>query len=190
MFPQFVTTDSSHLTLILRQDLSTLILTNNNLTTLAAGTSEGEESGWRKGYTSLETLDLAGNNISNLGDLPVNLVECCPLLRSLSLANNELALIPPELGVLDSLSSLDLMGNPQRGVRVDILCRCASDQLAYLRGRLDGNDLQSLESKRKAASGTPSGDVRHEADASSGSIQRTDELRRSIEDITLQLNNV
>ncbi|EJK63551.1 hypothetical protein THAOC_15782, partial [Thalassiosira oceanica] len=172
-------------------NLSTLILANNNLTTLAAGTSDGEESGWQKGYTSLETLNLAGNNISNLGDLPINLIECCPLLRNLSLANNELTLIPPELGVLDSLTSFDLTGNPQRGVRMDILCRRASDQLAYLRSRLGENDLQSLESKRKAASGTaPSGDVGEEADASSCSTQRIDELRRSIEDITLQLNNV
>ena len=72
---------------------------------------------------------------------------------------------------------------------MDILSRCASDQLTYLRGRLDENALHDLESKRKAAaSGTvASGDVGEEADASSG---RMDQLRKSIEDITLQLNNV
>ena len=79
------------------------------------------------------------------------------------------------------------MGNPQRGVRMDILSRCASEQLAYLRGRLDENALHDLESKRKAAASetVASGDVGEEAD-----VQRMDQLRKSIEDITLQLNNV
>jgi len=171
--------------------LSTLILTNNKMTTLSIGT-QGGVSGWREGFKSLETLNLSSNKISDLADMPRFLVEYCPLLRNLSLANNELSVIPPALGVLRSLASIDLRGNPQRGIRPGILDRNATEILSYLRGRMNEEELRGLEAKVAGAS-LPAKDPSSSAEDNTAAAEgekRVEELKKSIEEVTMQLNNV
>ncbi|KAL7538177.1 hypothetical protein ACHAXR_008833 [Thalassiosira sp. AJA248-18] len=175
--------------------LSTLIVANNNIATLEMGTEEGGiESGWPSvGFKSLETLNLSNNKISNLAEMPQCLIACCPLLRSMSLANNELSVIPPALGVLQSLMSIDLRGNPQHRIRPDVLDRNAADILSYLRSRLDEKELRLLEAKLATAG--PLGSNNNSSSSSEGVSSnegnaKVAELRKNIDDITLQLNNV
>jgi Leucine-rich repeat (LRR) protein len=87
-------------------------MSRNCIQTLAAGLENGLESAWREGFQALEMLDLWCNKISYIGELPQCLIEYCPRIRDLSLSNNELAFIPPDFGVLQSLTFLDLRGNP------------------------------------------------------------------------------
>eukprot|EP00584_Thalassiosira_punctigera_P001581 CAMPEP_0172535752 /NCGR_PEP_ID=MMETSP1067-20121228/7612_1 /TAXON_ID=265564 ORGANISM="Thalassiosira punctigera, Strain Tpunct2005C2" /NCGR_SAMPLE_ID=MMETSP1067 /ASSEMBLY_ACC=CAM_ASM_000444 /LENGTH=813 /DNA_ID=CAMNT_0013320697 /DNA_START=16 /DNA_END=2457 /DNA_ORIENTATION=+ len=172
--------------------LSTLVLANNNITTLAVGTKDGMESGWREGFKAIETLNLSDNKISDLADLPRCLAACCPLIRTLSLANNELSVIPPALGMLRSLVSADLRGNPQRGIRTNVLDRNATEILSYLRSRMDGEELRAMEAKLAGSSSAakdPSSSAKSDATSSNGN-ERAEELKRSIQDVTLQLNNV
>jgi len=174
--------------------LSTLLLSNNRIRTLAAGMQDGKPSGWCKGFKALETLNLSGNQISDLGDLPRCLIECCPLLRGLSLQNNELPLIPPALGMLQNLTSIDLRGNPQRAIRMGILDRSCTEILTYLGGRLDKDERQSLEALLQSS--RPSQEAAESESGKSASADESDgsskveELKRSIEDITTELNNV
>ena len=58
------------------------------------------------------------------------------LLRSLDLSNNDLREVPPPLGLLSSLNSLRLEGNPQRGVRSGTIAQGAAAVLASLRQKL------------------------------------------------------
>ena len=173
--------------------LSTLLLSNNRIRTLAGGGHDGKPSGWCKGFKALETLNLSGNQISDLGDLPRCLIECCPLLRGLSLQNNELSLIPPALGMLQNLTSIDLRGNPQRGIRMGILDRSCTDILAYLRGRMDEGERQSLEALMQSTKPSKGDESESGKSASSNEKEgssKVEELKRSIEDITMELNNV
>ena len=167
--------------------LSTLIIANNSITTLALESRGGFDSGWpRDGFKTLEILDLSGNKISDLANLPKCLALSCPLIRSLSIANNELSFIPPVLGLLQKVTSIDLRGNPQRGIRMNILERKAHDILSYLKSKIDDEELKAIESM------TP-------IDSSSGNEsnvlfgdekKRSEQLQKSIQDITLRLNNV
>ena len=173
--------------------LSTLLLSNNRIKTLASGVHDGKPSGWCKGFKALETLNLSSNQILDLGELPRCLIECCPILRGLSLQNNELSLIPPALGMLQNLTSIDLRGNPQRGIRMGILDRSSTEILAYLRGRMEEGEARSLEALAKSA--TPSDQAASGSDESASAKEnngsgKVEELQRSIEDITMELNNV
>jgi len=173
--------------------LSTLLLSNNRIKTLASSAHDGKPSGWCKGFKALETLNLSSNQILDLGDLPRCLIECSPRLRGLSLQNNELSLIPPALGMLQNLTSIDLRGNPQRGIRMGILDRSCTEILAYLRGRMDEGEARSLEALAKSA--TPSDQAASGSDESASAKEnygrsKVEELQRSIEDITMELNNV
>ena len=173
--------------------LSTLLLSNNRIKTLASAVHDGKPSGWCKGFRALETLNLSSNQILDLGDLPRCLIECSPRLRGLSLQNNELSLIPPALGMLQNLTSIDLRGNPQRGIRMGILDRSYTEILAYLRGRMDEGEARSLEALAKSA--TPSDQAASGSDESASAKEnngsgKVSELQRSIEDITMELNNV
>lgn len=173
--------------------LSTLLLSNNRIRTLAAGGHDGKPSGWCKGFKALETLNLSGNHISDLGDLPRCLIECCPLLRGLSLQNNELCLIPSALGMLQNLTSIDLRGNPQRGIRMGILDRSCTEILAYLKGRMDEGERRSLETLMQTTTPSEGGESESGKSAPSNEKEgsnKVEELKRSIEDITMELNNV
>ena len=173
--------------------LSTLLLSNNRIQMLASGMHDSKPSGWCKGFKALETLNLSSNQILDLGNLPCCLVECCPRLRGLSLQNNELSLIPSALGMLQNLTSIDLRGNPQRGIRMGILDRSCTEILAYLRGRMDTGECCSLEALAKST--TPSEQAALGSDESVSSKEnngncRVEELQGSIEVIHMELNNV
>lgn len=79
----------------------------------------------------LEHLIANDNAIEDIGDV-VHMTS----LSTLSLANNNLSTIPPELGLLTNLRSLQLEGNPQRMVRTAILQQGTDKLLAYLRSKL------------------------------------------------------
>ena len=118
------------------QSLGTLILSHNKLTSLSG------KSAWKVGLFSLENLDLSSNSIKDLGQLPSILGGCCPKLSTLLLSNNELKSIPPELGLLENLHFIDLRGNPQRSIRPGIFDRSSDAVLAYLRGRMETDQLE------------------------------------------------
>jgi hypothetical protein len=57
-------------------------------------------------------------------------------IRSLDLSNNVLSMIPPELGLLTSLNALLIHGNPQRGIRQNVIDEGTPSLLSALRNRL------------------------------------------------------
>ena len=168
-------------------NLSTLILASNSITTLAFETRDGFDSGWpSEGFKTLETLDLSDNKISDLANLPKCLATNCPLVRSLSFANNELSSIPPVLGLLQKVTMIDLRGNPQRGIRMNILERKAYDILSYLKSKIDDEELKAID---LLASTRTSSECK--AHASLADEKKTSEqLQQRIQEITLELNNV
>jgi len=167
--------------------LSTLILANNMIITLKLICQDGTDCGWPcDGFKSLENLDLSGNKINDLADLPSSLASSTRI-RRLSLANNELTTIPPTLGLLQDLTSIDLRGNPQRAIRMNILERKAPEILSFLRSRIDEDELQKI----RFESSSNSCKKENETSMLSTQYNRSLEgLRRNIQDITLQLNNV
>uniref|UniRef100_A0A7S4IZQ0 Uncharacterized protein n=1 Tax=Odontella aurita TaxID=265563 RepID=A0A7S4IZQ0_9STRA len=194
--------------------LSTLILSHNRIQSLSR--SNGGNSGWCPGLPSLENLDLSDNQISDLGDLPTVLSGCCTKLRSLMLSNNELKSIPPTLGLVRTLQSIDLRGNPQRSIRTAVLDRSCGAILSYLRSRLgvdemqDATKMQEEFSKQvkqavdvaKEEEGMGSGSV-IESTCSKPTMSRVnssgakadtsplaEELRDEVSKLTKQLNNV
>jgi Leucine-rich repeat (LRR) protein len=166
--------------------LSSLILSNNSITTLASESrDDGTESGFSiEGFNALETLNLSDNKISDLGNLPRCLATNCPAIKYLSLRNNDLT---SSLGFIERLTSLDLRGNPQRGIRVNILNRKAADILSYLRDRIDDKDSEAIEAK---SSSSNSNDEDKTGPSVIEARERVESLKKRIQDITLQLNNV
>ena len=124
------------------KQLSTLNLSHNNITTLDWSYNEAKDEGqgWKHGLISLIHLDLSNNKIANLGYLPLALAEC-QHLRVLMLNNNALTEIPLEIGLLEQLTSIDLLGNPQQQVRFNVLTRGCTHILQYLRDRMSVEDL-------------------------------------------------
>lgn len=124
------------------KQLSTLNLSHNNITTLDWSYNEAKDEGqgWKHGLISLIHLDLSNNKIANLGYLPLALAGC-QHLRVLILNNNALTEIPLEIGLLEQLTSIDLLGNPQQQVRFNVLTRGCTHILQYLRDRMSVEDL-------------------------------------------------
>jgi len=75
-----------------------------------------------------------------------------------------------------------------------ILDRSCTEIMAYLRGRMDEGERRSLEALAKSA--TPSDQAATGADESAASAKenggsnKVEKLKRSIEDITMELNKV
>jgi len=189
--------------------LRVLNLSNNRITSLAIDLST--HSGWKTGLPALEHLDLSDNRIENLGDLPLALGASCPMIKTLLLQNNELKMIPPQLGMLDSLQTIDLRGNPQRAVRSAILEKGCDTILLYLHNRLTPAELEDYEVKRRAMSESlPVADLSSLADDESRAESQTDsqtsqgakanaktetspladELRAEVDSLSLRLNSV
>jgi Leucine-rich repeat (LRR) protein len=101
----------------------------------------------------LEYVDISDNKISDLKDLPLNLAAHCPRVRVLLLSNNELCRIPLELGLVESLNTLELKGNPQRAIRYQIIEKPCSAILSYLKDRMTPSQLEQaiseIESRRQ-----------------------------------------
>ena len=60
----------------------------------------------------------------------------CAKLQALDLSNNDIATIPPELGLLTQLSTLNLVGNPVKAIRMNVLSKPTAQLLEYLRDRI------------------------------------------------------
>lgn len=83
----------------------------------------------------LENIVAANNQIDSID---VDGLLCLPLLATLDLQNNNIALVPPKLGNVISLKHLQLGGNPFRNPRPAILSRGTPALLEYLRDRIAG----------------------------------------------------
>ncbi|KAL7680652.1 putative leucine-rich repeat domain superfamily [Plasmopara halstedii] len=80
---------------------------------------------------NLTVLSAANNCLDSCGA-----VHRIPKIASLSLENNELRQIPVELALCVNLRALYLAGNPQRGIRTQIINSGTEAILKYLRMRL------------------------------------------------------
>jgi Leucine-rich repeat (LRR) protein len=81
----------------------------------------------------LTHLDLSSNQLVELGELPLLLLRAGPVVKTLSLENNELRALPAALGALTSLQALLVGGNPQKGVRTAVIERGTVALLEFLR---------------------------------------------------------
>lgn len=107
--------------------------------------NEGKNgTGWKHGLVSLEHLDLSNNAIHDLGYLPLAL-SGCKYLRTLLLNNNAIYHIPLELGLLEQLSTIDLLGNTQRKIPVRVLTQSCSKILHYLRQRMTPEEIHEAK---------------------------------------------
>eukprot|EP00761_Pharyngomonas_kirbyi_P007788 gb/GECH01007799.1/.p1 GENE.gb/GECH01007799.1/~~gb/GECH01007799.1/.p1 ORF type:complete len:614 (+),score=171.24 gb/GECH01007799.1/:1-1842(+) len=103
---------------------------------LSTNQIHGSVPTWLKELTSLEILDLSDNAVNTLDvDILMNLKK----LSVLNLTNNDLSKVPPELGLITSLRSLTLEGNPIRLIRRTVLQKPTSQLLEYLRSRIPQN---------------------------------------------------
>jgi Leucine-rich repeat (LRR) protein len=107
----------------------------------------------------LEHLDLSNNKILDMKDLPKNLAAQCPQIHILLLNNNELCHIPLELGLVETLNILDLKGNPQRAIRYQVIEKCCSVILSYLRDRMTPSQIEQavrdIESRKQGSKNMP-----------------------------------
>ena len=124
--------------------LKVLNLSRNKLKSLAWKFDEetGKERGWRHGLINLEYLNLSDNQINDLGYLPLALYGCRSL-RTLKLNNNALYDIPLELGLLEQITDVDLLGNSQRKIGMRVLTQSTSQVLKYLRERMDTEQIST-----------------------------------------------
>ncbi|XP_065643607.1 leucine-rich repeat-containing protein 40 isoform X2 [Hydra vulgaris] len=81
----------------------------------------------------LQTLLLSNNQITDIDVVGLLEMKC---LRTLDLSNNNIACVPPQLGNVEWLQSLNLDGNPFRNPRAQILMKGTQNLLAYLRDRI------------------------------------------------------
>jgi Leucine-rich repeat (LRR) protein len=134
-------------------DLSNLVSLNlsyNKIKTLDWSIDDDTEEwqGWKHGLVSLEYLNISNNAINDLGYLPLAL-SSCPRLRTLLLNNNAIYEIPLELGMLDQLTNIDLLGNSQRQISTRVLTQGCSKILQYLKDRMTPEELQEAEENHK-----------------------------------------
>lgn len=81
--------------------------------------------------SSLHTLTVSNNNITN-----VNALTALKSLTYCDLSNNDLQNLDPRIGLMTTLKTLNLEGNPIRSIRRPILERGVSAILSYLRSQL------------------------------------------------------
>ena len=81
----------------------------------------------------LENLMLNDNQITSID---VDGLRSLALLAVLDLSNNDIQQVPPQLGTLTQLKSLQLEGNPFRVPRPQILVKGTQSIMSYLRDRI------------------------------------------------------
>jgi Leucine-rich repeat (LRR) protein len=130
--------------------LTSLNLSFNKIKTLEWKQDSNNKNavGWKHGLVSLEHLDLSNNAIHDLGYLPLAL-SGCKYLRTLLLNNNAIYHIPLELGLLEQLTNIDLLGNTQREIRVRVLTQSCSKILQYLRERMTPEEVQEARENHR-----------------------------------------
>lgn len=79
----------------------------------------------------LEIVNFTGNQLSSVGRLWE-----APHLRTVMLDNNNLQTIPPELSFLVHLTALSIHGNPQKGVRFDVIQKGTEAIILCLKNKL------------------------------------------------------
>ncbi|XP_035699357.1 leucine-rich repeat-containing protein 40-like isoform X2 [Branchiostoma floridae] len=85
---------------------------------------------------SLVNLENIFANDNHIAAIDVDGLLKLPALATLDLQNNDIMQVPPQLGNVTSLRSLQLGGNPFRVPRPAILAKSTADLLEYLRGRI------------------------------------------------------
>ncbi|XP_078574387.1 leucine-rich repeat-containing protein 40-like isoform X4 [Branchiostoma floridae x Branchiostoma japonicum] len=85
---------------------------------------------------SLVKLENIFANDNHIAAIDVDGLLKLPALATLDLQNNDIMQVPPQLGNVTSLRSLQLGGNPFRVPRPAILAKSTADLLEYLRGRI------------------------------------------------------
>lgn len=91
--------------------------------------------------TTLTTLNLSGNNFSNLPEQIPFLVG----LKTLTFDENHLRLLPPGLGCLTNITKLSFKGNPVESPPEEIIDRGTDAILSYLRRLWIANQTQQLD---------------------------------------------
>ncbi|GLD92906.1 hypothetical protein PINS_up001485 [Pythium insidiosum] len=113
--------------------VDTLLLSNNRIQTV-------DGFPWSSMHR-LAVLSLADNKLESLGT-----VHQVPSLTSLSVENNNLRQIPPELAMCEHLRTIYITGNPQRSIRLNIVNEGSDAILKYLRNKLPvGNGASTLQ---------------------------------------------
>jgi Leucine-rich repeat (LRR) protein len=106
---------------------------------------------WKRLPESLTVLNLSENNIEDIEILTVLLAGDCPCFQRLSLMHNSINRIPASLGLLSeyapTIASLNLYGNPQRGIRPQMLEKPCGEFLEYLSNRLTAEQREATIEK-------------------------------------------
>ncbi|TYZ62515.1 hypothetical protein PybrP1_008725 [[Pythium] brassicae (nom. inval.)] len=155
--------------LTLLQSLDTLLLPFNRIVSLDA-------FDWAS-LPRLSILALSDNQLESLGT-----VYEATMLTSLSIENNNLRQIPPELGRCEHLRALVLGGNPQRSVRVNTIQEGTEAVLKYLRNRLPLHSQSAPARSSVASSVTTEADTENipppNRAAAVGQLRDTSEAKR------------
>ncbi|OQR98592.1 hypothetical protein ACHHYP_08392 [Achlya hypogyna] len=118
--------------------LNTLLLSFNRLASLASVL-------WSK-MAALSIVSIADNKLVDIGT-----IYEAPQLSSLSVENNNLQQIPPELGLCPKLKALYISGNPQRTVRISTVNKGTEEIMAYLKNKLLPEDIEAILQARNCA---------------------------------------
>ncbi|KAJ9472040.1 Plant intracellular Ras-group-related LRR protein 6 [Diplonema papillatum] len=89
---------------------------------------------------SLVALDLRDNKIQDL-----SFAEGLPRLAHLNVSNNDITSLPPGLGFVETLQTLQLEGNSIRSVRREVLTKGTAEILKYLRSRAADDAVPAAE---------------------------------------------
>ncbi|SPP80312.1 blast:Leucine-rich repeat-containing protein 40 [Drosophila guanche] len=88
------------------------------------------------GLYDLQGLEILIASDNHIKELNVSGLKCMPRLSTLDLRNNDIDFIPPILGTLTNITHLELVGNPFRQPRHQILMKGTESIMSYLRDRV------------------------------------------------------
>ncbi|BFF92870.1 leucine-rich repeat-containing protein 40 [Drosophila madeirensis] len=88
------------------------------------------------GLYELQGLEILIASDNHIKELNVSGLKCMPRLSTLDLRNNDIDFIPPILGTLTNITHLELVGNPFRQPRHQILMKGTDSIMSYLRDRV------------------------------------------------------
>ncbi|KPU79889.1 uncharacterized protein Dana_GF18150, isoform E [Drosophila ananassae] len=88
------------------------------------------------GIYELQGLEIFIASENHIKQLNVSGLQCMPRLTTLDLRNNDIDNVPPILGNLTNITHLELVGNPFRQPRHQILMKGTEAIMSYLRDRI------------------------------------------------------
>jgi Leucine-rich repeat (LRR) protein len=114
-------------------NISVVLLSNNYLTDISIFSLNL--------FQKMDTLDFGNNKVEIL---PQKFYRNVPSLKILNLENNEVKIIPTELCLLHGLNKLNIVGNPIKTMRSNIINGGVNVLMDYLRKmhRFDNEDLE------------------------------------------------